>query len=353
MQFLDEIHLQLIAGSGGKGCVSFLREKYKPKGGPDGGDGGKGGSIYIQVDRSLQSLSHLSRAKIYKAEDGKAGQGKKKAGKQGKDIHIYVPLGTQIFNATSTKNIEDLCKKEQRMLIALGGKGGLGNHHFASAARQMPVYAQQGLPGTSIKVILRLKLLADVGLVGLPNAGKSTLLNSITNKKSKIGNYAFTTLTPQIGLVESNKEDIKTLAAGYRRFYLADIPGIIEGASKGSGLGLVFLRHIERVSVIAYLLDLESNDSTEEQLEILQKELSDYKSELLKKAHIFIFNKIDSLNYDTKLLEKHKQEFMKKLNIQNPNHIIYISAKEKNNLEKLKKTIFEVVPMPSFAEEVL
>ena len=353
MQFLDEIHVQLISGKGGKGCVSFLREKYKPKGGPDGGDGGRGASISIQAKSSLRDLSHLSRKKIYRAEDGVSGKGKRQAGKQGKDMILFVPLGTQVILTKTQECVEDLCKNKQSILIVSGGKGGLGNVHFKHASRQSPNYAQPGLPGEEVSISLKLKLLADVGLVGFPNAGKSTLLSNMTNKHGRIASYPFSTLKPQVGIVESDKDSLEELnRIGYRRFYLADIPGILEQASEGVGLGLLFLRHIERVELIAYVLDIDVGN-VQEQFKLLQQELHNHTPELLKKRSIVIINKIDVLGEDTAYIKAEIKQFRKSFpnSVVKKENIFIISAKEKIYLQELKERLFELLPPPSFAEQ--
>lgn len=289
MKFIDEIEIKVRAGHGGAGCVSFLREKFRAFGGPDGGDGGRGGNLYISAHPSLQTLGHLLKARVYRAGNGEPGRGRKQTGANGEDAEVHVPIGTEVLDAHSGLLIADLNRPDARECVAEGGKGGQGNTHFASAVNQSPEYAQPGMPGEERILLLRLKLLADAGLVGLPNAGKSTLLSAVSHNHPRIADYAFTTLSPNIGVVESGDQ--------MRRLLLADIPGIIEGAHQGHGLGLSFLRHIERVGLIVYVLDAASLNSRAE-LELLKEELGSYSPELLKRPALIVFNKIDLMGFD-------------------------------------------------------
>ncbi|MFQ6614850.1 MAG: GTPase ObgE [Fidelibacterota bacterium] len=283
--FIDVTEIQLIAGNGGPGAVSFRREKFIPKGGPDGGDGGRGGHVYLQVDPHLRTLQDISYRKIYRAPNGGHGQGSRKFGADGQDITIKVPPGTQVYSLEKGRVVADLVAGDQNFLACRGGKGGRGNVHFKSATHQTPRYAQPGLPGESGTFRLELKLLADVGLVGLPNSGKSTLLNTLSNARSKIGDYPFTTLTPHLGIVKYGP---------YASFVCADIPGLIEGASQGKGLGHRFLRHIERTSVLVFLVDCLTADP-EETIGLLQSELKAFNPHLMKKPQLRVRTKIDVL----------------------------------------------------------
>lgn len=282
-KFTDVISINIKAGNGGPGSVAFRREKYIPYGGPDGGDGGKGGDIYIEADRRFYNLSHFFTDRVYKAGNGGHGAGANMHGKDGEDLIIKVPPGTIVSNAETDEIIVDLIDEDVPFKIASGGVGGKGNAFFKSATHQTPRFAQTGIPGEQITISLNLKLIADIGLVGLPNAGKSTLLGAITNANPKIGDYPFTTLTPNLGVVEYSDSTV---------YKIADIPGIIEGAHLGHGLGLSFLQHIERVKCILYILD-SSEEDLPYSLELLKSELNTYNPELLNKESKIILSKID------------------------------------------------------------
>ena len=246
MQFIDEARISVKAGDGGNGCISFRHEKYIPKGGPDGGNGARGGSIIIRADRQLNTLLDFKYKHSYQAERGENGRGKDQEGKSGKDVVVKVPLGTLVRDALKKKNIIDMVHDGDEVVIAQGGKGGRGNGEFATATNQAPRYAEPGTPGEERELILELKLLADVGLVGFPNAGKSTLISVVSAAKPKIADYPFTTLTPNLGLVRYSEG---------KSFVIADIPGLIEGAHEGKGLGIQFIRHIERTRVLLFLIE--------------------------------------------------------------------------------------------------
>ncbi|MCB1172383.1 MAG: GTPase ObgE [Leptospiraceae bacterium] len=294
MKFVDEIEIVVTAGHGGAGCVSFLHEKYREFGGPDGGDGGRGGDVWITVNPSLQSLGTLVGKREWQAADGEAGRGSQKSGANGADAIIQLPVGTAVIDQKSGHVLCDLTHPGVRERIACGGMGGRGNQHFATSSNQTPEYAQAGLPGESRQLLLQLKLMADVGLVGLPNAGKSTLLAAVSHKVPRIADYAFTTLTPNIGVIADPRADSE------RRLLMADIPGIIEGASKGHGLGLSFLRHIERVRVIVYVLDGTSLEAASE-IRLLRQELQSYSPRLLDLPSMVVFNKMDQFDYELEL----------------------------------------------------
>jgi GTP-binding protein len=286
MQFVDYVKIRVKAGDGGKGCVSFRREKYVPRGGPNGGDGGRGGHIIFKAIDKLNTLLDLKYQREYKAKRGQHGMGKKMHGKNGKDLIIPVPVGTVIKDADTGDVLIDLGRNDTEALVAKGGRGGLGNAHFATPTRQAPRFAQKGEEGETRHLILELKLLADVGLIGLPNAGKSTLLSVISSARPKIADYPFTTLIPTLGVVKL--ED-------YKSFVVADIPGLIEGAHKGAGLGSRFLRHVERTSILLHLVDISdmSEDDPVENYEKINKELRLYSPELIKKPQVVIGTKLD------------------------------------------------------------
>lgn len=301
-KFTDTIKIRVHAGKGGAGALSFYREKFIPKGGPDGGDGGKGGDVYLQADGNYHTLSHLFKDRVYRGGTGQTGMGRNKHGKDGKDLVIKIPPGTEIIDEDSGEILYDVLEDGQTVLVGQGGIGGKGNAFFKSSTRQTPRFSQPGMPGQERTVLLNLKLIADVGLVGLPNAGKSTLLSVVTNARPKIADYPFTTLIPNLGVVE--RKD----GSPYR---IADIPGIIEGAHKGLGLGLSFLRHIERVKIILYLIDATEEDPAYS-LKLLKEELRTYNTALLDKPFYILLTKADLVD-DTVMLEK--IDFFKKENV--------------------------------------
>ncbi|MEN2983341.1 MAG: GTPase ObgE [Thermus sp.] len=281
--FQDVLQITVAAGRGGDGAISFRREKFVPKGGPDGGDGGRGGSVYLRARGSIDSLSELSK-RTYKAEDGEHGKGSGQHGRSGRDLYIEVPRGTRVFDADTGELLGDLTEEGATLLVARGGSGGRGNAHFATPTRQAPRFAEAGEEGERRRLRLELMLIADVGLVGYPNAGKSSLLAATTHAHPKIAPYPFTTLSPNLGVVE--------LAEG-ARFTLADIPGIIEGASQGRGLGLEFLRHIARTRVLLYVLD--AADEPLRALATLRQEVAAYDPSLLRRPSLIALNKVDLL----------------------------------------------------------
>ena len=283
--FIDHIKIFCKSGNGGRGSSSFRREKFVPLGGPDGGDGGKGGDIILKGNSQLWTLLHLRYTKHLKAENGEGGQGNKKHGKNGKDIIIEVPLGTIARSAESDNTFVEILSHNEEKILLEGGIGGLGNVHFKTSTKQAPQYSQPGIKGIEEWINLELKVLADVGLVGFPNAGKSTLLSSISKAKPKIGDYPFTTLTPNLGVIPY-KDNLS--------FIMADIPGIIEGASEGKGLGIRFLRHIERNSILLFIIPVDSNINNE--FKLLYKELENYNKELLKKKIIIAISKCDTVS---------------------------------------------------------
>jgi GTP-binding protein len=286
MKFVDYVKIYVKAGDGGRGCISFRREKYVPRGGPNGGDGGRGAHVILKATDELNTLLDLRYQREYRAEKGQHGMGKKMHGKNGKDLIIYVPVGTVIKDADTEDILIDLDRQGMETVIAKGGKGGLGNAHFATPTRQAPRFAQPGEMGETKNLILELKLLADVGLIGLPNAGKSTLLSVISSARPKIADYPFTTLTPTLGVVKLEN---------FRSFVVADIPGLIEGAHKGIGLGFQFLRHVERTSIILHLVDISDTGEGDpvENFEKINKELKLYSPELVRKPQTVVGTKID------------------------------------------------------------
>ncbi len=283
MKFVDSAHIYVKAGDGGVGCVSFRREKFVPKGGPDGGNGGRGGDIVIKANRQLSTLLDFQYKSKYAAQRGEHGLGANKTGKSGEDVVLEVPVGTLVRDSTNGETIADLVEHGEQFVVAKGGRGGRGNSEFATSTNQAPRQFEQGEPGVEHDLELELKLLADVGLVGFPNAGKSTLISVISAAKPKIADYPFTTLVPNLGIVRVD--------AG-KSFVVADIPGLIEGAHTGRGLGIQFLRHIERTRVLVFLIEATSPDSKAE-YNILLNELKLFEKSLLKKPRIVVVTKID------------------------------------------------------------
>ena len=284
--FVDYVKITVKSGSGGKGSTHLRREKYIPKGGPDGGDGGRGGHVIIRANPQLWTLFTFKFKKHFKAGNGGDGSGSRKSGPKGKDVIVEVPYGTIIKDSISEKVIEEINKDNTELIVTKGGLGGRGNYHFKSSTNQTPRYSQKGISGKEMNLTLELKVLADVGLVGFPNAGKSTLLSVVTSAKPKIANYEFTTLKPNLGIVSMTD---------YRTFVMADIPGIIEGASEGKGLGHYFLRHIERNSILLYVIPVDAKDLKKE-FEILNNELKKYNPELIDKDFAIFFSKSDLMD---------------------------------------------------------
>jgi GTP-binding protein len=294
--FVDYVKMHLTSGKGGQGSAHLRREKYIPKGGPDGGDGGRGGHVILRGNSNLWTLYHLKFKRHYKAGYGGAGSKHTSTGADGEDVIVEVPLGTVVRDSETQNIILEITEESQEVIIARGGKGGLGNDHFKSSTNQTPRYAQPGLDGVEIDITLELKVLADVGLVGFPNAGKSTLLSVVTAAKPKIANYEFTTLKPNLGIVKYRD---------HQTFVMADIPGIIEGAAEGKGLGHYFLRHIERNSTLLFLIPADADD-IKKQYDILLDELRRYNPEMLDKDRLIAISKCDML--DEELQAEMKQE---------------------------------------------
>ncbi len=328
--FTDYVKISAKAGNGGDGAVSFRREKYVAAGGPDGGDGGRGGNVYFEVDPDTNTLIDFRYQKKFKAENGKNGEGANRYGKSGEDLTIKVPLGTVIKDAATGKVLADLSEKGQRKLLLAGGRGGKGNSHFATSTRQAPRFSQEGEKGEEKELILELKLLADVGLIGFPNVGKSTLLSVVTDATPKIADYHFTTLEPNLGVVKGEYGD---------SFVIADIPGIIEGASEGVGLGIQFLRHIERTRLLLHVIDVSGIEGRNpvQDFETINAELKKYSEKLSKRKQIIVANKVDSMQDEN--LYKGLEELAKKKNLE----IYKISAATKQGIKELMKRIFEIL----------
>lgn len=289
--FCDELKIKVIAGKGGNGAVTFRREKYVARGGPDGGDGGRGGDIIFRVNPNLNTLSHLAHQKMYRAESGVNGARKNMHGKNAEDLYLEVPPGTIIFTTDKSQSLADLNKIGEQITIVKGGKGGKGNARFVSSTHQAPKLAEHGEPGEEQEIILELKLVADIGIIGLPSAGKSTLISVISNAKPKIAAYHFTTLVPNLGVVDMSKFG----GSSTQSFVVADIPGLIEGASAGKGLGHQFLKHVSRTKLLIHVLDC-SHENISEDFKIINKELKAFDKVLSKKEQIIVLNKIDLLD---------------------------------------------------------
>ncbi len=323
-KFTDTTFIRIKAGNGGRGAVTFHREKFIAWGGPDGGDGGKGGDVYIEADPRLHNLSHLFRDRLYRAENGHQGSGNNKHGKNGADMTVKVPPGTQVIDYETEEVLADMVEEGARILIAEGGIGGKGNAFFKSSTHQTPRYAQTGIPTEERRITLNLKLIADIGLVGLPNAGKSTLLSAITNARPKIADYPFTTLIPNLGVIERADGSV---------YKIADIPGIIEGAHRGQGLGLSFLQHIERVRAILFILDI-TGDDLEYTLNLLKSELDSYNRELTSKPCFILLNKIDLMA---------EEEIWEKRRLLTEENVLPISAERGDNIHELLKILDQLM----------
>lgn len=349
--FIDNVNIIISSGNGGAGCASFRTEKFVPHGGPDGGDGGKGGDILFQAEHNLDTLSFYKGKKQLKADNGNNGAPKKMYGKKGQSLVLKVPLGTQVFDADEDELLLDV-DEEGEILFLKGGIGGLGNSHFKSSTNQRPTYAQTGKEGITKNIRLELKLIANVGLVGFPNVGKSTLISVVSNSKAEIKDYEFTTITPNLGVVKIDD---------WNSFVMADIPGIISGASEGKGLGLQFLKHIERTSMLLFMLDISFYISTDEQYEKLKHELKAYSEVLPHKPFAIALTKTDMADEEYNI-----QDFLSKANINLDDYnfkddkytlkenyereddgqtskalfIIEISSINRNNIDNLKKALF-------------
>ncbi len=332
--FVDYVKMHVSSGKGGAGSAHLRREKYVAKGGPDGGDGGRGGHIIIQANPNLWTLLHLKFKRHIRAGHGENGSKQTSTGADGEDVFIEVPLGTVIRDTETQEILKEITEEGQEFIVAQGGMGGLGNNHFKTATNQTPRYAQPGMDGVEVDITLELKVLADVGLVGFPNAGKSTLLSVITAAKPKIANYEFTTLKPNLGIVQYRD---------FQTFVIADIPGIIEGAAEGKGLGYRFLRHIERNSTLLFMIPADAPDIGN-QYAILLKELEKYNAELLDKDRLIAITKCDMLD------DELKAELKKELDKSLPVDYLFISSVAQQGLTQLKDRLWSMLNRPAVKE---
>jgi len=328
VKFIDEAMITVQSGDGGKGCVSFRREKFIPRGGPDGGDGGKGGDIILSTTSRKRTLYHFKYQKHFKAENGSHGQGKQKTGKNGRNLTIELPPGTLVIDADTGHLIKDLVETGETFVILKGGRGGQGNTKFKTSTHRTPRFAQPGEPGETRTLKLELKLLADVGIIGLPNAGKSTLISAISSARPKIANYPFTTLAPSLGVVQTGWSE---------SFVVADIPGLIKGAHQGTGLGIKFLRHIERTRILVHLIDASSIDQDDplDQYHTINQELAMYDEKLAKKPQIVVLNKLDLSG-----VRKSADIFQSAVK---DKEVVFISALTGQGLEQLKSQIVQLL----------
>ena len=326
MKFLDQVKIFVKAGDGGSGSPSFRREKFIEFGGPDGGDGGKGGSINLISERNLNTLIDFRYQQHFKAEKGRDGSGKNKTGKSGENLYLKVPIGTQVFEEDNKTLIYDFKKENEKFVVAVGGRGGFGNTRFKSSTNRAPKKFTKGSKGEEFWIWLQLKTIADIGIIGLPNAGKSSLLASLTSANPKIANYKFTTLNPNLGVAMYDDKEIT----------LADIPGLIEGAHEGTGLGIKFLKHIERCKTLLHLIDITENDLINSYNQV-RNELKKYSKELIKKDEIIVFNKIDLIKKDEikEKLNKFKGEIKK--------NILKISTLDKKTISDIKSKLINYV----------
>ncbi|NIA06831.1 MAG: GTPase ObgE [Actinobacteria bacterium] len=325
--FVDQAEIFVQSGAGGAGCVSFRRERFVPRGGPDGGDGGHGGSVFLEAVPGLDTLSELAGRHHWRAKRGHHGQGKNMTGKKGQDLIVPVPVGTLVYDRDLGILLQDLTRPGQQVCVAAGGKGGKGNSAFATSTEQTPRYAQPGTEAQQRWLRLELKLIADVGFVGMPNAGKSTLLSRLSAARPKIADYAFTTLSPQLGIVE---------LSDYRRLVMADLPGLIEGAHQGHGLGDAFLRHIERTRIIVHLLDIYPPADAEpaENYRTIRRELTSYSEKLAAKPELIVANKMDLTDSDQALIKLRRE-----LNTE----VIGISAVAGTGLRQLLEKLWDMI----------
>ncbi|SFX54603.1 Obg family GTPase CgtA [Marinospirillum alkaliphilum] len=330
MQFVDEARIVVVAGKGGNGCMSFRREKYVPKGGPDGGDGGHGGSVYLIGDDSLNTLIDFRFQKRYQAQSGEPGRGSQCSGKAGDDLYVKVPVGTSIVDEDTLEIIGDITAVGQTLLVAQGGQRGLGNIHFKSSTNRAPRQTTKGTPGEERNLHLELKVMADVGLLGLPNAGKSTLIRAVSAAKPKVANYPFTTLVPNLGVVK---------VGTHQHFVMADIPGLIEGASEGSGLGFKFLRHLTRCRLLLHVVDVAPMDESDpvESVRIIARELQTYSQTLSERPRWLVLNKLDLLPDEE--AEAACQAILQELDWQGP--VFRISAISGKGTERLSQAIMQ------------
>ena len=358
--FVDSASFSVKSGKGGAGCVSFRKEKFVVQGGPDGGDGGKGGDVYFEVDNNTDTLSNYKGCHHVKADNGQPGMGRNCSGKSAKPIVLKVPPGTQVIDEETEEVLFDLTEDKQKVLFLEGGKGGLGNTHFKNSRNQTPTYAQPGLMGEKRLIRLELKLIADVGVVGYPNVGKSTLISTISNAKPQVANYEFTTLTPKLGVVE---------VGDYNSFVAADIPGIIEGAAEGRGLGIEFLKHIERTKTLLYMIDMANYREMLDQYKVLKEEVAKFSPELASRKFAIALTKIDAIpaeelnekvegfieaigltttNENSFAFEKKKSYFLQDLTYNRydetlPYFVLPISSATRQNIEPLKFALYDLI----------
>ena len=326
MKFLDQVKIYIKAGNGGDGSPSFRREKFIEFGGPDGGDGGKGGSVILKAEQNLNTLIDFRYQQHHKAERGENGSGQNRTGKGGEDLILKVPLGTQVFEEDNKTLLYDFTKIGEKFIVASGGKGGLGNTRFKSSTNRAPRKYTKGMVGEEFTIWLQLKTIADIGIIGLPNAGKSSLLAAITNANPKIANYQFTTLNPNLGVASYDDKEVT----------LADIPGLIEGAHEGTGLGTKFLKHIERCKSLLHLIDI-TNDDLKKSYNQVKKELRNYSKDLIKKKELIVLNKTDLLDKD--IVKKTVKNFSKDKNCE----VLTLSTLEKDSISKIKAKLISYV----------
>ncbi len=326
MKFLDQVKIFVKAGDGGSGSPSFRREKFIEFGGPDGGDGGKGGSIILKSERNLNTLIDFRYQQHFKAKRGSDGKGKNQTGRGGENLYLKVPVGTQVFEEDNKTLIFDFKKEREEFVVAVGGRGGFGNTRFKSSTNRAPKKFTKGTKGEDFCIWLQLKTIADIGIIGLPNAGKSSLLAAITSATPKIANYKFTTLNPNLGVAVYDDKEIT----------LADIPGIIEGAHEGVGLGIKFLKHIERCKSLLHMIDITEEDLKKSYSQV-RKELKNYSKDLLKKDEIVVLNKTDLL--EDKEVKKIKDDFLKKYRV----NLVTLSTLDKKSISKIKSKIIKYV----------
>lgn len=338
--FLDQVSLTVTAGDGGDGAASFRHEAHVPRGGPDGGDGGRGGSVFAVVDGGLTTLGDYRFKHHFRATAGGRGAGSRRHGKGGRDLDLGVPPGTVVFDAATGDLLADLVATGQRIVIARGGRGGLGNVHFATATHRAPRHAQKGEPGEERTVRLELRLIADIGLVGLPNAGKSTLLAAITRARPRIGDYPFTTLEPNLGVLDLEESD----ADDHRRPTVADLPGLIEGASTGAGLGHAFLRHVQRTRVVAHVVDMAGRDP-ETDFAVIREELRLHDERLLAKPTLVVANKLDLRDAQARLAGFRQARAADGL------EVVEVSARERVGLDRLVAALARMLPGPGTLAE--
>ena len=326
MKFLDQVKIYIKAGNGGDGSPSFRREKFIEFGGPDGGDGGKGGSVILKAEQNLNTLIDFRYQQHHKAKRGENGAGQNRTGKSGEDLILKVPLGTQVFEEDNKTLIYDFTKISEEFVAAAGGKGGLGNTRFKSSTNRAPRKFTKGTQGEEFTIWLQLKTIADIGIIGLPNAGKSSLLASVTNANPKIANYQFTTLNPNLGVASYDDKEIT----------IADIPGLVEGAHKGTGLGIQFLKHIERCKSLLHLIDITSEDLKKSYQQV-KNELKKYSNKLIKKKELIVLNKIDLID------EKEVNHIIKDFKKNTKSEVIAVSTFNKSSVSKIKSKLLNYV----------